>query len=907
MLAVWISHDHYSQGLWQDDLQDGYGVCTCDNERIHLSPFTKDDRSAYQGEWVRGKRHGAGKYTHASAADTIVEYDGEFNNDMREGQGVAKLHNGDVYDGQVACSSMPAPAARLGVGTLRIAHSGNVYHGEWVRGDMTGASVCPNRVFKFRVAAPALSPRSVPCPLHRQVCRWAGNGTLIYVNGSRYMGSFKSGEKQGAGFHRSSPAPLHCMRYPAKSGGSEPMFNAFATGLQAFSNTLRGTRTSELSLLRDVFPTLDTSQPRILHIEVTTCRLRGEFHHNLRHGTGTLLLANNAGRYEGAWLEDIMHGQGEFVNNLSEGGIPYVYRGAFHHGKRHGSGECHFQNGDVYRGEFSDDYLHGQGVYSSKDGWIYEGNFVHDLKEDTNGLCRFATGDEFQGQWIQGQMHGIGVYKYSHGDMYTGDFAHNKFHGLGQVIAMKVDFRVALKKVFSSVIPFHHNPVVPLRAHNVITSQGKFIYANGDTYEGQFKAGKYSHGCLKKANGDNYSGEWQGQGAHTASGNYVYSGSLAQDQRQGEGECTYEDKSVYKGSWQQDKWHGHGTLSSAGTHYEGQFVMGIKQGYGRTTHANGNIHEGEYDSGQYDGWGVLKLSNADQYVFTSSVADPLDCCACSAINSLVATGSPAAFALCIWCHLPAVLLSEFLEDQIHSVCATYTDAHGNSEVRCYVHGIMQQQTFAKVPGVPRDQAGSAQKHIGQGFQDALPGTPPSSPNKLDPLFQSPHPQPPPQPLSPPPNPILCHSPVQDLPPVFSQTMCLSSPSWEPPASATVPTPPPLNSSASASLSCMASGSVSPSRQSTTIPLSLNSSQLQKPDQGSSSSKLSPRLRQKHPDPSPPPAHRSPKKSSVRTDEASQSPGSQTYTSQTVSSAPITVTMKGRRASVDRVTLLGVCP
>ena len=88
---------------------------------------------------------------------------------------------------------------------------------------------------------------------------------------------------------------------------------------------------------------------------------------------------------------------------------------------------------------------------------------------------------------------------------------------------------------------------------------GSHAYANGDTYDGEWQAGKkHGQGAYIWANGDRYEGEWD-NGTKSGSGAYFWTN---------------------------------------GDRYEGQFVDGIYHGEGTFTYASGRTVTGEWDSGK---------------------------------------------------------------------------------------------------------------------------------------------------------------------------------------------------------------------------------------------------------------------------------------------------------------------
>ena len=83
------------------------------------------------------------------------------------------------------------------------------------------------------------------------------------------------------------------------------------------------------------------------------------------------------------------------------------------------------------------------------------------------------------------------------------------------------------------------------------------------------------------ANGDTYSGEWQGGKKH------------------GEGTYTWADGERYEGRWVSGIKSGMGAYFwNNGVRYEGEFVDGIYHGEGIFTYASGRSITGEWDAGK---------------------------------------------------------------------------------------------------------------------------------------------------------------------------------------------------------------------------------------------------------------------------------------------------------------------
>ena len=82
----------------------------------------------YEGEWLRGRRHGTGVYRWRFGGS----YEGEWQASYQHGRGVRSYRNGDVHDGEWDLDQ------RCGQGVMHY-HNGEVYDGEWLDEKRHGA------------------------------------------------------------------------------------------------------------------------------------------------------------------------------------------------------------------------------------------------------------------------------------------------------------------------------------------------------------------------------------------------------------------------------------------------------------------------------------------------------------------------------------------------------------------------------------------------------------------------------------------------------------------------------------------------------------------------------------------------------------------------------------------------
>ncbi len=328
------------------------------------------------------------------------------------------------------------------------------------------------------------------------------------------------------------------------------------------------------------------------------------------NGTGTFVMEDVAGTYEGEWVDGVTEGQGtivwdsgdhyegEWKDGMRNGqgtytsteGDGYVYEGEFQNNERSGKGTMTWETGEgvvyVYEGEFQNNERSGKGTMTwGKDGetTIYEGDFA-DNWINGYGTCTWPSGDHYEGEWKNGKFNGKGTMTYAGGSVYEGEFVDNKKNGEG--IWTKSDGTVVTE-----------NWIYGKKVETLTLEDG--------TYTGGVTDGKPDgQGKMEYTNGQVYEGEWK---------NGV---------RSGQGRCTWPDGGYYDGEWANDKWNGQGTNYIGGSKdvgfYVGGFVDGERDGHGIYTWPSGDSIETEWVNGVKNGKGTYTWSGgtvaAGEYV-----------------------------------------------------------------------------------------------------------------------------------------------------------------------------------------------------------------------------------------------------------------------------------------------------
>jgi hypothetical protein len=229
--------------------------------------------------------------------------------------------------------------------------------------------------------------------------------------------------------------------------------------------------------------------------------------------------------------------------------------------------------------------------YKFSNNETYEGELKNGLF-DGMGIYFWADGSAYSGEWKGGLKHGRGILLNSYGTTTSGYWKDNNYYGTSAPPA---------ETVVTPVVPV--TPVAPVTPTVTTTGCvsgdcnngfGKFVYSDGDVYEGNFLLG-YRHGF----------------------GKYIY----------------YEGD-VYDGIWSWNIRTGLGYYKwPSGNEYIGYWVDNNMEGLGTKYYASGTNEAGEWKAGVFQTSGTFGYSAAQEAeavqeghqsgtIFTPSLAEP---------------------------------------------------------------------------------------------------------------------------------------------------------------------------------------------------------------------------------------------------------------------------------------------
>lgn len=398
----------------------------------------EDSNCIYNGPVLNNKKHGHGFYS--SDNETYV---GLWKEDKKHGHGVHTLIHKFVYVGNWKDNM------KDGMGKITY-ENGNTYEGEWQNDEPYGFGKITDSngsIYKGEIKNNTKD----------------GYGVIIDMNTNiRYEGYFKNNKKDGTG--KIIYPDNHIYKY------YEGTWN---NGIR--DNEGKVTYKDE-SIYEGEFKIIDNLQ-----------------HQYIRDGRGTY--NNNGIKNNGIWKDDKIIKQ-ESPRNYQDNSKKRKEKSSTNIESNTNSNKSQKKSknyikyderlGDIYSVEYKNGLYEGQlneselpdgeGYYKYNNNLIYNGKWKHGKKNGDGEIM--YNGNSFMATWNNGNPDNITCeYNFSNNDRYEGEVIVSNSH----------DKKILFYKTMDGK-----------EVHGIIHGKGKYIYANGDVYEGNFVNG------LKNGEGNFY-------------------------------------------------------------------------------------------------------------------------------------------------------------------------------------------------------------------------------------------------------------------------------------------------------------------------------------------------------------------------------------------------------------------
>jgi antitoxin component YwqK of YwqJK toxin-antitoxin module len=246
-----------------------------------------------------------------------------------------------------------------------------------------------------------------------------------------------------------------------------------------------------------------------------------------------------------------------------------------------------YADSSIYIGDFVDRLRSGFGKITYKNKSSYEGQWFND-KRNGDGIFIDSVGNKYEGTWVSDKENGKGTYTDLKNNIYEGVWENGELKG-------NVTIRYRNKNLYEG------------EYNNGLSGKGKFSYADGSIYIGEFVKNKRS-----------------GYGELSYSFGLTYKGNFVSNEISGQGDF-YDNKTLGKiasGIWKTEKTK-EGDLIFINSDnylicnyvskdlYYGQSYNRLPNSNGIMKYSNGDIYNGEWKDGVKEGFGKLVTAKSE--------------------------------------------------------------------------------------------------------------------------------------------------------------------------------------------------------------------------------------------------------------------------------------------------------
>ena len=343
----------------------------------------------YKGESKDGKREGKGTEYNK---DGTIKYEGDWANDMPEGNGKLVEIKGIYYIGQFK------QGLKHGKGKLYNKKGELILEGDYVNGKAEG--FCK---FYF-VNGDYFEGETKNGMFH-------GKGKLYYKNGNiMYEGSWINDKKEGFGKFYDEEGFYYEGEF--KNGTINGKGKKFDKNGKLIyeGDWVKNTAEGNGKLIYD-----------------NGYYYIGQVKDFKRHGKGIEYYEDGSLMIEGDWIDDLPDGYVKYIDEEGE-----IYEGHFKEGKKHGKGKKLDKKGKlIYEGDWVNNRAEGNGKLVYDNGYYYIGQFKDDYEEGKGKKYNKNGRLLYEGDYVNGSEEGNGKYFYEDGGYYVGQFKNGVRHGKG--------------------------------------------------------------------------------------------------------------------------------------------------------------------------------------------------------------------------------------------------------------------------------------------------------------------------------------------------------------------------------------------------------------------------------------------------------------------------------------------
>ena len=413
-IGLFINPNNIFAGEFKNDLQNGLGYT-----------YNKEFQKLYRGNYVNGLPEG--KLIKESEIDKDEEeiqklekklskknsfnydngerYQGDFNNNKREGKGIYYYNNGNKYIGDWK------NGLKEGKGILYY-NNGNKYIGDFKNNLREGkGKIYFNDGQIYEV--------------YMKLNQIEGKVKLYFKNGEIYEGDIKNQIKEGYGNYYYKDGRKYYGNWKNnKYNGKGILYSSKGDKIYEgdWNNGIREGKGTYYDKNGDIYDG-DWKNNKfegkgILYSNRGNKVYEGDWKNNKFDGIGTLYY-NNGDKYEGDWKEDQREGKGKYFLNTGK----LFYEGDWKNNKREGKGICYYNNGK-YDGDWKNDLKEGKGIYYLENGYkVYEGDYKNDKKEG-KGIFYYNNG-RYEGDFKNDKKEGVGAFHYNNDNIETGFYSND--------------------------------------------------------------------------------------------------------------------------------------------------------------------------------------------------------------------------------------------------------------------------------------------------------------------------------------------------------------------------------------------------------------------------------------------------------------------------------------------------